>query len=429
MTNKERLVVHNDQIKNIDTLLKNKKIVVISAGGKAIDVPMPNEFAEVDFVYYFVVNDNTVLFSYDYAYAGLWIYKISSGQWTHVYTEYGSWRYFQKMGDKCLITSLTSNSGVLLYDASDDSVTRIHSSAYGWSRFIVFGNKCLLISTDDDAPQILLYNAITNEITEVYNNGYVWRYFQIVGDKCLFSGDSSSNPGILVYDSNDDSVDLIHTTGYNWRYFQVIGDKCLISSNNSSSKGLLVYNSTNNTIRQLYDGGYSWEWFTVVGDKCFISGRLSTIAPGLLYYNSSEDSMTLIMSKGYRWTHINTVGNNKYLISSDASGTDNYGVFLFDASTNITTQKYTSGYKWKYCVKVEDKYLISSELTLGLLSYDPNIEGMSKIYQMGAYYTQITAHEDGYYVECGDKSLNERTLYYTPSDNKCVLAKIFIGDF
>lgn len=412
-----------------ETLLNELKMVVDGLKDKEglpLTLTLPEEFSTVTDIFTFKVNEDILLVSGYSSNIGLWSYNINNGAWKQVYDDYGYWRIFQIVGNKCLIANYYGNSsnsrgGVLLYDMTTDTASRKYTVGGGWQYIRVVGNNCL-IGSNTGSQGLLFYNSNDDTITLVEKNGY-WFNFAQVGDDCLVSdssygtvlctpennsptkvydgaghwslahqvndnkwlitanGVSKGGEGLLLYNSDNKTVNLIYDKGTTYRHFQNIGDKCLIgTSNTASGYGVLMYDSVDDTITQIYTESSGWYIFQMVGEDCLICSKNSN-SLGVLLYDFSSNLITKIYDTGYGWETFKII-DNKCLIAGSNNST---GVLVYDFIDKTIIPAYTSGYGYKYFQTVGDKCLIASgnSSSKGVLVYDKTDNTIEKKYTSG----------------------------------------------
>lgn len=198
--------------------------------------------------------------------------------------------FFKLIGDKALLGS-SSVKGIWLYNDNDNTATRLYEYGY-WRYFQSVGNKCLIASNTSNSSGLLLLDFTNNEITKIYENGYNWRYFYIVKDRCLISTSNGSDNGILLFDSNNDTITRIGD-GYGYKYFHSITDaKVLMTSANNTM--LLLYNYENNSIVSKGVRTIYCDVFKQDGIHCYISASNKSKNAFTYYYDSTDDSVKLV---------------------------------------------------------------------------------------------------------------------------------------
>lgn len=467
MTDRELLLANNEKIKEIQETLKNK---ILALDGTELIVELPEMFQtepSLSIVYYFQVDDNTLLASANLPNnIGIWQYKIKEQTWTQLW-EYGrDWQYFQEVPNGILISASSSYSeltqGVVFYDKTTETTTQLYNKSSSWRNYQQVSETKWLISSTTTNTGVLLYNSINNTIERKYTSGSSFRFFEngdnylIIGyglillynatddsvtsiyspdiksgyeyvykieDGYLFSG-SSSDVGILRYKTSDNSVIQVYTEGKYWQYFKEVGDYVLISSSDTNS-GMLSFNKLTDETTKIYDTNHSWMYFQLVPNGCLVSNNIT--GSGLWLFNPTTNSMTKIYETGGVWIYYQLM-EDRCLISSGATASASRGILVYYFADNSVVQKYTEGYAWKYFKIVNNTCFISSSSTNGLVLYNYSTDTFNSIYKYSNSYNIFTPDGDNYYIESSNKTTNPKILYYNATDQTCKLVKYYIGE-
>ena len=225
---------------------------------------------------------------------GIHLYNAESGELTRIYTEGYGLGVVAIIENKVLLSTLaysSNNLGILLYNTDDDTVTQIYSTGQQWKFAQRIGSKCL-ISSAYTSGGILLYNADDDTVTQIYSIGKNWQYFQLINDKCLINTSEGSSNGILVYSSIDDSI-IKTIDGYEFSNFKITNnDKCLMTS--KSQTALYLYNYVTNTTVAIRNGTKNCDIFIEQNNNYYISASDKTKNPRTILYNSTDDSTKLV---------------------------------------------------------------------------------------------------------------------------------------
>lgn len=394
--------------------------IVVRVGERELVVALPETFATATSVYYFATDNDTLLISSDVKYnSGLWVYKISSNTIAQVYNKGHGWRYFQIIGDYCLISGDDTNTGLLSYNISSNSVEQISTKSYHWDKYVQVSDDKWLIS-GSAVYGILLYKAKDNTILELCSDKG-WSFFHKVGNDWLISS-SATKSGILLYEVETDNLTKVYELGASFQWGFQIKDKMLLVSSSSSAKGIVLYNSLTKTCTKIYEDGYNWLYSYVFGNKCFLSAnRSATDNLGLLLYNYDDDTVIIAYEEGtYGWQHFKTVGDN-CLISSGHS--NNSGILLYKSSDNSVSKIYDVYQNYKYFHLLGNKCLISSSVIgSGLLVYDINDCTLKQIYNKHHFSIFQTADDNNNCFVSSTYTSGSYLLFYNYADDTVIEA-------
>ena len=403
------------------------KGIQAGSGSEEVVIEFPEPFDSSRTIYYFQVDKDKVLLSASGTPVfGLWVYTISTKSWKKLYeTHY--WANFQKVADKCLITSPSSDttSGILVYDLSTDTVEQKYTYGNKYNVFYVIENKCL-ISSSSESRGLLLFDTSLNTITSLYNGD------RFVGFS-LFKGKVLCNRqynGISLYNPEDNSlVEITDSEGaaINGGNYKELGNKCLISSVSSITKGIWIYYENETTAKKIYSTGDYWNTFQEVEGGCLIGSGNSSGGYGILLYQSSDDTIISPYTSTRGWNGFQALPDGNCLIFSYI--TSNSGILLYDSIDHTITKKYSNYYSWENFKMIGNDCLISNNLYAdsGIVLYKSNDKTITRIYSKGYGYDTFAEDENGCVVSSSDVSKSYLVVYYNKHTQQATTKALKLG--
>ena len=463
---------------NIDQIIDGDEceLVITLADGSEITLDLPEEFGNAGNVYYFQVDEDTLLVSGDANDIGVWMYTLSTNIWEQKYS-HSEWDVFQMVGNNCLLGRTLSgyNDGILLYDSETKTINRIYTSGTTWRNFHVVENDCI-ISGYGSTVGILLYDGKTKTIEQKYDISY-WDIFQDVPNGCLISTTNSSgsiHKGVLLYNKINKTITQIYQNGINhatfkkvnngnylitcqtydaglllynsvtndikkvygeplqttanWREFQLVPNGCLIGSSSSSDTGILFYDDETEEVTLKYEIGQYWRDFIVVNNNCLILGGKiysSYGDGGILVYNTSTKTIQQIYTETFSYT---TNGIWWYVINNDCILTStSKGILYYDGSLNTITKYFESYSSINKFEKVGNKILMGtgSSSLKGILEYDIDTKVIEHNYTSGGYWCYFSVLKDGNCLISSSNTNSKGILLYDIETNSILkLSKV-----
>ena len=375
---------------------------------------------------------------------GIWLFDAETQTISQVYSTAYYWRYFQDVGDGCLIsgTSQTGTySGIVFYDYATKAVTKVYDPTwpyYGWSQYTFFEEGCLIgngdyfglvwfdytthiatnvfsqganyvykqvvdgglllssSSTGSMQQGIVFFNLATKTATRVLNTGsYRWEYFcQVTGGWLI---GSYSSTGVAFFSDTTKTATMVYSTASDWRYFQAVDGGALIGCYSSAGVGVLFFDSTTLTVTQVYATSYGWAYYYPVDGGCLIGGTRS--GTGLLFFDYVTRTVSKISTTSYRWAFFKDVDGG--CIISPAYGGS--GILFYDTATKVVSLIYSGGNQWQNYQPVTNGYLITAkgtDSTRGILFYNETAKTITLLHDAGYNWIYFQPVSGGVLCAC-----------------------------
>lgn len=464
MTNKERLELNNQKIDAIIKSLEDKVIAITETG---LEIELPEAFATMAMIYYFKVDDDTLLISGDtVTNIGIWIYHISTKEFSQIYNKNYKYNRYQLIKDKILIGGETTSyilqyditkneikelnetwyypiflpfkdkvlinstqwtyTGMSVYDYNTETIEKIYNSSYGFNTIKIYNENYALIG---GGTGLLLYKYLDNSIKQVYSEGHSFEVFHKMRDKYLICSDATNSDGVIMFNTLTEEAIKVSSVGRQGKHFHDIKDRCIITCEGSSYH-IIVYDYNTDIAESKYTGNRFNTFATVAENYVLMSFSTAGSTYPPVYYDYTSNSVIKATSSGMPSMKMQVI-NDRVLCGFNSTSQN---LYIFDPSKieEGTQFKsiYSGGYQLNIFKVIKNKCLIVSTLydttSNGIFLYNYDTNSVKKIYNAGKFDTFI---EDGdnCYITYSDKA-NKRTVYYNYEDDSVKLVSYYLAE-
>lgn len=370
------------------------------------------------------VDSQTLLFGNSKV-SGLYSYNVKTKEFTQIYSGFGYFTYFKRMGNKIIVSD--GSDDVLLYNIEDGTVKAQSSISRAYDTFLEIGNICIL-SYSSQANQLVMYNQETETFSKLPINVKMATYGARIGNKFLFSSNGTNSTydvGIWLYDMDSNTGSRIYTAGLKWKYFYLVGNRCFISSA-KTGLGVLMFNAEDDSITQVSteDNVVS---FQAIGNKVLFGKNVDYRYVGV--YNVDDGTYANVavgLSTGGIWKDFQLVGNKVLVSDSGPYRYQGSTIYSYNPETNTFKSLTSDGRQWVNFQVVGNKCLIGSSVEefssgyYGVKLYDSETDSLTSYFNNSASYKLYDTFEldgDNCYIWSSHLSINNRLLYYKASDS------------